>query len=160
MLVQLLQTNFTPLFQKAQGLIQLLISENLPNPNNLFPLSLNRDFIDGLKNTPEKILWSEEKITLLCKRGGSGSSAYFVLCKTVLAEIGVWGHAPRHKFGTSLTNFSVCWNKLRIDFGRSFKTCAVVRLACFSAELLWPSTEVPLLSPRPADSQIKGLLFD
>lgn len=117
----------------------------------MFLFFFNRDFIDGLKNILEKIFWFEEKIIFFCKRGGSGSFVYFVLCKIVLVEIGVWGYVSRYKFGIFFINFFVCWNKFRIDFGRSFKICVVVRLVCFSVELLWFFIEVFFLLFRLVD---------
>lgn len=49
----------------------------------------------------------------------------------------VWSHIPCHKFDTSNTQSSVCWNKYKIDFGGSFKTYLGSFLAHFSSEMLW-----------------------
>lgn len=61
MLMQLLQINFTPLFKEVWGLIQFLLRE-FTKPQQFcfhFPSIETQPMV--LKNTQEKMFWSEEK---------------------------------------------------------------------------------------------------
>lgn len=128
--MQLLQTKFTPLFKKVWGLIQLLLGENFPNPNN-FVFTFSRQKLNWWfkKHSRKNILVWRKKLHFSAREAEVVIPTIVSLPKTVLAEMGIWSHIPCHKFSTSNTYSSVCWNKCKIDFGGDLNLSKIITLA-------------------------------